>query len=417
SPMQMIHYKKQVLDSRFYQNEICMGYQTFGSANAFGNISGRPEYFLYGWTGQALKLSWCECILGLVTEEKFRLERGIRTADFFVRNGESITEGLYKGYYLPDTDTWQGDWKNQKAALSSRIEGESISDLLDIMLLLQEKRCEVPPDWERAVKRVCHFLMDPDRQTLDGIYPMEWQVDGTILSHELCAAGMPCVLVLVKASEYFGCPEYLKYAQEKYSKYASYHMETFDIPFAGATMDARCEDKEAGIYFFVVAAEIYRLTRDPHYRQWAEIAADWILTFVFFWETGFQKGTACANHDFCTTGWPGVSVQNHHLDVFFPTYELYSFGKLCGNARLIEMSRHISDAFTYGICTKEGEWGYHVVGEQGEQYYQTHYFQVPYPILLKYLKNFRGGMQVWNPSWITAQVMSSALKFCYGEDQ
>ena len=110
-----------------------------------------------------------------------------------------------------------------------------------------------------------------------------------------------------------------------------------------------------------------------------------------------------------------MSVQNHHLDVFFPTYELYRFGKLTGDERLTQMARVISGAMTQGIATQEGEWGYTIIGEQGEQYYQTNYFQVRYPAILKYLEHYRGGMQVWNPSWITAQVMSSALKFRYWE--
>lgn len=92
---------------------------------------------------------------------------------------------------------------------------------------------------------------------------------------------------------------------------------------------------------------------------------------------------------------------------------MYSFGKLIGNLKYVEMAKHVRNAFTYGVCTKEGEWGYSLVGEQGEQYYQTNYFQVPYPLLLKYIKNFRGGMQVWNPSWITAQVLECNLRFYY----
>ncbi len=81
----------------------------------------------------------------------------------------------------------------------------------------------------------------------------------------------------------------------------------------------------------------------------------------------------------------------------------------------MELARLVSNALTQGICTREGEWGYTVIGEQGEQYYQTNYFQVRYPAILNYMEHYRGGMQVWNPSWITAQVMSSALKFHYLE--
>lgn len=410
---QTVEYKKNVLDSRFFQDADCCGYLTFGSANKFGNISGRPEYFLYGWTGQAVKLAWCDMVLGILTKEKLRLKRGMDVIDFFVRNSESDVPGLYRGYYVISQKQWAGMWNDPKAGLSSRIEGESLSDLLDAMLLLKSRQLEVPEEWERMALRGCAFLMDEKWQTKDGIYPLEWEVDGNISNQDISAAGMPCVQALVKAGEYFESSVYLDYAEHKYELYAKYHMETFERPFARATMDARCEDKEAGIYFFTTAAEIYKQTGKEQFRRWAELAGDWILTFVFFWETGFEKGTACEKNGFKTTGWPGVSVQNHHLDVFFPTYEMYEFGVLSGTERMRNMALHVRNALTYGICTKEGEWGYNVVGEQGEQYYQTNYFQLRYPLILKYLEHYRGGMQTWNPSWITAQVMSSALKFLY----
>lgn len=413
---EMIQFKKQVLDSRYYEKDGVCGYLTFGTANAFGNISGRPEYFLYGWTGQAVRLAWCDCMLGIQSHDQKRLDRGIGVADFYVKNCFGSLPGLVRGYYVIDKNSWQGDWKNREAGLNSRIEGESLSDLLELMLLLRQHQIQVPACWEEMVRKACDFLMDEKYQTRDGIYPLEWQADGEITNEDINAAGMPCVLTLVKAYEYFRQESYLEYAQDKYEIYAQYHMKTFERPFARATMDARCEDKEAGIYFFTTAAELYYLTQKEIYREYAGIAADWILTFVFYWETGFQKGTACDENRFHTTGWPGVSVQNHHLDVFFPTYELYRFGCCTDNEQLRSMAEHIRDALTYGVCTREGQWGYSLVGEQGEQYYQTNYFQLTYPRALKYIHYFRGGMQAWNPSWITAQVMSTFLKFQYGKD-
>ncbi len=414
---EVIDYKKNVLDSRFYQDDKSIGYLTFGAANEFGNVSARPEYFLYGWTGQCIKLAWCEIMLGLKTEESFRLERGMEVADFFVNNGQGKIDGMYRGYYVVEEDSWRGEWQNPNAGIPSRIQGESLSDLIDLMLLLRQHKILVPTKWEDAIKRACEFLMDSKYQTKDGLYPLEWQEDGQILNHDSSAAGMPCVVTLAKAFEYFNKSEYIEYAKEKYEVYAKIHMETFDIPFARSTMDAKCEDKEAGLYFFVAAAKIYEITKMDKFKVWAEIAADWILTFVFFWETGFNPGSICDIKSFKTTGWPGVSVQNHHLDVFFPTYELYEFGKLSNNTRLIDMANHISNAMTYGISTEAGEWGYSVIGEQGEHYYNTNYFQSSYPSILKHTKKYRGGMQVWNPSWITAQVMSSALKFYYIEER
>lgn len=412
TPEEMVDFKKNVLDSRYYKDETCCGYQCFGSANAFGNISGRPEYFLYGWTGQTIKLAWCDCVLGLKTEEAFRFDRGMEIVDFFVRNGQHKDfPGLFYGYYLVEMQEWRGAWKEANASLASRIEGESLSDLIDLMTFIRENGKAVPAHWEEAVKNACAFLMDEKYQTKDGIYPLAWEQDGTIKNDMVNASGMPCVMALTKAAEYFDEDAYLEYAKAKYQIYYHLHMETFDVPFARATMDAQCEDKEAGLYFFETAAELYRITGEEKYKEWAAIAADWILTFVFFWETGFAPKTVCKEKGFKTTGWPGVSVQNHHLDVFFPSYDLYAFGKRSGLKLYEEMGKHISDALTYGVCTKEGEWGFSVIGEQGEHYYHTNYFQARYPSALKHMGRWRGGNNPWNPSWITAQVMSAAIKF------
>ena len=411
TPEEMVAFKKNVLDSRYYKDENCCGYMTFGAANEFGNMSGRPEYFLYGWTGQAIKLAWCDCVLGLKTGEKFRLDRGMEVADFFVRNGQCQIPGLFYGYYMIDQQDFRGAWKEPEAGLASRIEGESLSDLIDLMILLKKHGKEVPIHWEEAVKEACRFLMKEEYQTKDGIYPLAWELDGTIKNDMVNASGMPCVMALTKASEYFDDKIYLEYAKAKYQIYYHLHMETFDVPFARATMDAQCEDKEAGLYFFETAAELYRITGEEKYKEWAAIAADWILTFVFFWETGFAPNSVCKEKDFKTTGWPGVSVQNHHLDVFFPSYDLYAFGKRSGLKVYEEMGKHVSDALTYGVCTQKGEWGFSVIGEQGEHYYHTNYFQARYPSALKHMARWRGGNNPWNPSWITAQVMSAAIRF------
>jgi hypothetical protein len=224
-------------------------------------------------------------------------------------------------------------------------------------------------------------------------------------------AGVPCIDALVKAYRYFDNDAYLETAKLLFSRYYDFHMKTFERPFARSTMDAKCEDKEAGIYMFCSAAELYWVTGDAFYKEAADVAADWLLTFVYFWETGFRPGSLCHEKQFVTTGWPGVSVQNHHLDVFFPSWEMYAYGKETGNERLMHMGRTVAQALTYGVCTEPGEWGYSVVGEQGEQYYQTNYFQIRYPTILRYTEYWRGGMQCWNPSWITAQVLQASLRF------
>ena len=143
-------------------------------------------------------------------------ERAYDIVDFFVKNGQHKDyPGLFYGYYLIEKKEWRGVWKNPEAALASRIEGESVSDLIDVMTLLRKHNKEVPAEWEKAVKDACAFFMNDKFQTEDKIYPLGWELDGTIKDAVKNAAGMPCVLALAKASEYFDDKSYLDYAKEK----------------------------------------------------------------------------------------------------------------------------------------------------------------------------------------------------------
>lgn len=408
---EMIEYKKSVVDSRYRHESYCSGYSCFGSANDFDNFSDRPDYFLYAWTGQALKIAWSEIKLGIDRDETDRFRRAIETIDFFVRETEGDVPGLLRCYYLVDTKQWGGSWDNPKTNLSSRMQGEALIDLVDILTLLRNHGKEVPTHWEDLVRRACEFLIDPAVLTTDGIFPLNWNHDGTPAEQFMNTAGVPCVGALVKAAMYFDNSEYLEAAKQIFARYYEYHMRTFDRHFARATLDAKCEDKEAGIYVFCTAADLYKATGEIFYKEAADDAADWLFTFVFFWETGFLPGSQCSEKKFCSLGWPGVSVQNHHLDVFFPTFEMYEYGKLTQNEKIMNMTLCTAYALTYGVCTYPGEWGFTVIGEQGEQYYHTNYFQGWYPDLLNNLHYWRGKMRTWNPSWITAQVLQSSLKF------
>ncbi len=407
----MIEFKKSVVDSRYRHEEWASGYSCFGTANDFGDFSDRPDYFLYAWTGQALKIAWSEMKLGLEFGETDRFERAFQTVDFFVRETEGEVTGLLRCYYLVDTKEWGGSWDNPRTNLASRMQGEALLDLIDILSLLRQYGKEVPPAWEELVRRACDFLSDPACLTDDGIFPLTWHHSGEPAEQFINTAGVPCVDALVRAAMYFDSEEYLATAKLIFSRYYDYHMKTFDLPFARATFDAKCEDKEAGIYVFCAAADLYKATGDEFYKEAADDAADWLLTFVFFWETGFLPGSQCDTKGFKSLGWPGVSVQNHHLDVFFPTWELYEYGKLTDNEKLKDLSLCVAQALTYGVCTYPGEWGFTVIGEQGEQYYHTNYFQGWYPDLLLNLHYWRGKMRTWNPSWITAQILQSSIKF------
>ncbi|MCE5270269.1 hypothetical protein LLH00_03200 [bacterium] len=370
-----------------------------------GNYFKRPPYFLCGWSGQNLRLAWCSAKLGLETGAPELVGRCNRAVDFFIRKSATKTPGLHWNYYMLDTGAWEGDEDEGRKIVSSRATGEYLTNLGHIIRLYREAGQPVPQQWTDFLRQGADFLLRDSSRLPGGIYPVFWNEDGTPESDFESAAGIPCVRALLEAWRVCGDSLYLKAAQRDLERYWSLNGDRFDRPFARSTLDARCEDKEAGLYFFLAASEMFAQTGDSRYRAWAEASADWILTYVFFWNTGFRPESYCGKKGFVSTGWPGVSVQNHHLDVYFPAWELHEFGLATGNRMYAELGRMVFDAWSHGICRYPGDWEHQTPGEQGEQFYQTNYGITP--------EYWRGGYHYWNPSWIVALVLEAGLRFKY----
>ncbi|WP_325176591.1 hypothetical protein [Paenibacillus alkalitolerans] len=393
---EMIRLKTSAMDDRWREAAGAAGYVKFNDSNAFGNVSRHPPHFLYGWTGQCMKLAWCDGKLGFDGGYEERIGRCKRAVDFYVRESGGLTPGLRRSSYRLSDGRWDDFRSNQRPVISSRAYGETISDLAEIALLFRDRDGKAPDAWIESVREAADFFTGADLPS--GVYPAAWLHDGDPADEIITAAGIPCLIAVLKAYKVTGERRYLEHAEQVMRRYYEQHAETFERPFARSTLDAKCEDKEAGMYFFLAAYELFVLTNDERYRLWAEVAADWLLTYVYVWNPAYDRGSKLREAGFNAVGWPGVSVQNHHLDVFFPTFEYWNFGRLTGNATYERMGRTIFDAMGQGICTKPGEWGFTVIGEQGEGFYQTNYHK-------------RGDHNNWNPSWIIALVLSNALRF------
>jgi hypothetical protein len=412
---ELIELKKNCLDSRFREDGKSAGYSCFGSANACGNVSKRPEYYLYAWTGEALKLAWCDAYLGLGEGDESRVERASRTVDFFVEGSVRGDSGLPFAYYLYESGKWGGAWFDVDDLISSRMVGCSVSDLIDCMTLFRERGRPVPAAWKAFVASACEALTRPERLTADGVFPLKWRLDGRPDSELFTSAGIPCATALAKAGALLGDSRLTSYAEDVLERYYGKTARSMDFPFAYSTLDAKCEDKEAGMYFFSSALELYRITRKQRYLDWAGIAADWIMTFQFVWEPPVRPDSVCARQGFRMVGWPGVSPQNHHLDVFFPATDLVEYGELSGDPLYGASGRAVMEAWTHGVCALPGDYGFTVRGEQAEQYYNSNYVGARLPRLLERTGEWRGGSLLWNPSWIIAEVLQAALKFRDGD--
>ncbi|GAB2607573.1 hypothetical protein [Kribbella endophytica] len=383
---ELVTLKTQAMDSRWLQAGPVAGYTKFSEVE--GNGPDKPQHFLYGWTGQALKLAWCDAKLG-------RIERCRAAVDFYLAGSPTATLGLRHNSYQVDDQTWTDFTRDSRPMVSSRAYGETLADLADIITLFRANDEPVPDTWTTALTEAIDFF----RSALlpDGTFPIGWRLDGSPATALVSAAGIPCVLAALKSVELLDDPGLLSQATIWLSRYHDQHARTFDRPFARSTLDASCEDKEAGMYYFLAAYELFRLTGDPRYSTWAEVAADWLLTFVYVWSPEQDTGSPLHDAAFNAVGWPTVSVQNHHLDVFFPTAELLAFGKATGQPAYTDAARTVFNAMTQGIAARPGEWGFEVTGEQAEAFFQTHWQR-------------RGTSNTWNPSWVIALPLANALR-------
>ncbi|MGW0817411.1 hypothetical protein ACWD00_29995 [Streptomyces viridiviolaceus] len=382
---EIVRLKTAALDRRWRETEGAAGYLKFTG-------TGHTAGYMYGWTGQCLKLAWCDARLGIEHGEPWRVERCRRAVNFYLR-GSTVpgVPGLRLSFYATGDRTWSGFTGEDGPFVSARALGDTLGDLADVIELFQEHGHAVPYGWVRA-------LVDGVRAACaGGPPPFGWRMDGAPLPTEPGAAGLPCVLAMLKAFRVTEDRGLLRTAETLAQDYHQRFAHDFATPFARATLDAVCEDKEGGIAYFLCAYELALLTGKKRWRSRAQEAADWLLTWVYQWDPPFGEG-------FATTGWPGVSVQNHHVDVFFPAYELARLGDLVDRPVYRELGELVLHAFGQGICTRPGEWGFAEPGEQAEGFFPTNWQE-------------RGTSNTWNPSWVTAQVLSQALRMRDRADQ
>lgn len=402
-PEETIALKAHALQARWREEGGVGGFLVATPTAAEGNIHDRPPGFLFGWTGQSLRLAWCALALGRTRGDPAWTARGRAVLDAFAapagRRGPARPRSLY--YALPER-RWYADGKRQAERYSSRMQGEALANLADCLALLAAQGEPLPPAWVEALEEGLTFLADPGRTNAQGILPTFLDPEGRPTDQAVHTAGVPAVVALLLGGEVLGRAEWRHRGLELLARYTELFARTMERPFSRSTLDAACEDKEAGLYYFLAAYHAHRLTGEAALGEQARLAAEWAATFVYAWDVEFPPGGPCARHGFRSTGWPSVSVQNQHLDVFFFPWEVADLGQRLGDPFLRDLGRLVGQACTHGIARVPGDWGYPTAGEQGEAFFQTEW-------------SGRGGCTPWNPAWIIALVLQPALRLAHPE--
>ena len=404
-PEETITLKAGALRARWREHGSGGGFLVAPATRAEGNIYDRPPGFLFGWTGQSLRLAWCALAIGLLDGDASWERRGRAVLDDFAAAPECAgAPGLRPMYHAWDEGRWYADGRRQNERFSSRMVGEALSNLADCLLLLRVHRRPAAVAWRSALRAGLTFLASPDRTNAEGVFPVYFDRSGKPADALTSAAGLPAVVALLRGAEILADTALATRALALLARYHDLFARDFARPFSRSTLDAACEDKEAGLYFFLAAYHAFRLTGAASFAEAARVAAEWAATFVYCWDVPWPKGSACALHGFRTTGWPSVSVQNHHIDVFFFPWEVHDLGQRLGDPLLLDLGLAVLQAWTHGIARHPGDWGYPTPGEQGEAFFQTNWCTTV---------SGRGGFNPWNPSWITGMVLQANLRFAH----
>lgn len=394
------------------------------------NIYGIKPYFLYGWVGQSFRLALCDLLNALNRKEREGIERMYKCVDFFLKNSKTDIPGLRYNYFHLEDSSWTGEGSGDKQCFSARSLGETWTDLARIIRCCRENGLAEPEGALEALREGLQFIIDHRLEC--GAVPFMWFADGTPISEEVSCAGSSVLPAFLEYYRLTGEERWCRYAEDMLDIFYKTGAGDFKTPFSHATLDAACEDKEAAVPFFIASAAAYELTGREKFRRYAEIAADWLLTWVYFHDVPLRQDSICYKNGFRTTGWPTVSVEHHHLDVFFPARELYEFGKATDNDLYRKMGKIIFAAWSHGISQGRTHWFFSNQGRQAEQFFQTDWFFVKdgrehwdiYTPALRYQlkragyteenlaeRQHRGGCTPWDVSWIIALVLDAALGF------
>ena len=186
--------------------------------------------------------------------------------------------------------------------------------------------------------------------------------------------------------------------------YAFYAQTAYDGMFYGDTLDADSCDKEAGVALLSFFLDMYDLEQDKRQLESAQLAARFVLLWI--WQTdGFlPEDRALAKETFHTAGMTSVSVAHHHLDFYGMAiaYEFLRLAQATGQTFYRDQARLMMNACRQLVATEENLLGRDrsFLGWQPEQINHTQwdYFD---------RKDHMNGVYGIDIAWVTVLTLGS----------
>ncbi len=370
SILEIIQDKYRLAQDRWYSTNDVHGFLCFPLDNS-------RKYISMGWVGQADVPGYALPVLSKYLNDPTISEKAQKSMDFlcsapFGENGFAVN-------FNYQSKQWErSDFLAQGSAMhhfANAINAASKNKKLKTKL------------WEDFLKRAAIFHAER-------ILNDKWNPVSTNEAFFIAP--------LFKAAKIFKNKTMEQAAIKATEHYGARHYNMKE-PYWGGTLDARAEDKEGAWAAFQGFLTAYEYNKNSKYLDWAKHACNVMMTYTVVWDMAMPAGRM-SDHDFKTRGWTGVSVQNHHLDVFgvITAPMVYRLGTYINNQRYKDLA-----LLMYRSCGQIID----PFGSQGEQVQQTNYLQHGRG-KVETLDNVRGGYyEDWTVFWITTHFLSGAAQF------
>ncbi|WP_428769932.1 hypothetical protein V1L52_11820 [Treponema sp. HNW] len=251
-----------------------------------------------------------------------------KIGNFFLQAENPPFSGIFKDNHNLKTGEWGGylgiaEDKTYGRSVNARCNGEAMTSYIRLYESLLKQGIK-RDDFIALAKRVAFFYVK--HQLKNGSFGRWWSAEGRVVNKD-GTNGAYIVSLLIMLLPYCTDEEAGK-CSEALKKAAVYYTRLIDkADFYGDTLDADACDKESAVILLRISLDLYTYTGDKAYIQSARKAANFILTWTWFYNVRFPPASPLGKVRFLTAGMTSVSTAHHHLD-FYGMYIARDFFRL-----------------------------------------------------------------------------------------
>jgi len=167
------------------------------------------------------------------------------------------------------------------------------------------------PKYLAAAKGLCDFFCGHFSDEWG--FGKQWRLNGECVDKG-GSIGAFVICPMIKLYQMCGDRKYLDMAERAMELYMKRDLDKFCCT-AGA-LDTACVDKETSAPYLMSALMLYEATGDSKYLTYAEKAAYYFSSWMFYYSPEYSEDSEIAKYKVCVKGLTSVSAQHHHLDMY-----------------------------------------------------------------------------------------------------